>query len=121
VLKTPIGQDVFSWVGAKITRVLNLSYVGSDFVFGALACRAAACSGEGGRGQRDGGARLRLRLPDPATIIFVASVFAILYHLGVMQVIVKAVAEADDAADGASGAKPERGRLDLHGPDPRPR
>ena len=36
VLKTPIGQNVFSWVGGKITRVLNLSYVGSDFVFGAL-------------------------------------------------------------------------------------
>src|SRR5512147_1765465 len=36
VLKTPIGQQVFSWVGARITRVLNLSYVGSDFVFGPL-------------------------------------------------------------------------------------
>ena len=26
VLKTPIGQEVFSWVGSKITRVLNLSH-----------------------------------------------------------------------------------------------
>ena len=44
VLKTPIGQEVFSWVGAKITRVLNLSYVGSEFVFGALGVRAADSS-----------------------------------------------------------------------------
>ena len=28
VLKTPFGQDLFSWMGAKITRLLNLSFVG---------------------------------------------------------------------------------------------
>jgi concentrative nucleoside transporter, CNT family len=106
VLKTPIGQDVFSWVGAKITRVLNLSYVGSDFVFGALGVPG------GGQlpvtlGELNGTAALGFVfafqiLP---TIIFVAAMFAILYHLGVMQVIVRAVAKLMTHLMGASGAE----------------
>jgi concentrative nucleoside transporter, CNT family len=106
VLKTPIGQEVFSWVGAKITRVLNLSYVGSEFVFGALGIQ--------------GGGQLPVKVGDLtgsaaqgfifafqilSTIIFVAAMFAILYHLGVMQVIVRAVAKLMTRLMGASGAE----------------
>jgi CNT family concentrative nucleoside transporter len=106
VLKTPIGQDVFSWVGGKITRLLNLSFVGSEFVFGALGIQG------GGQlavkaGEANGTAALGFVfafqiLP---TIIFVASVFAILYHLGVMQLIVRAVAKLMTRLMGASGAE----------------
>jgi CNT family concentrative nucleoside transporter len=106
VLKTPIGQDVFSWVGGKITRVLNLSYVGSDFVFGALgvpgggmlAVKAGELSGTAALG-------FVFAFQILPTIIFVAAVFAILYHLGVMQVIVKAVAKLMTRLMGASGAE----------------
>jgi len=106
VLKTPVGQEVFSWVGAKITRVLNLSYVGSDFVFGPLGIQ--------------GGGQLPVKVGDLtgtaaqgfifafqilSTIIFVAAMFAILYHLGVMQVIVRAVAKLMTRLMGASGAE----------------
>ena len=106
VLKTPIGQDVFSWVGAKITRVLNLSYVGSDFVFGALGVPGGGLLAVKA-GESTGTAALGFVfafqiLP---TIIFVASVFAILYHLGVMQVIVRAVAKLMTRLMGASGAE----------------
>jgi CNT family concentrative nucleoside transporter len=106
VLKTSIGQQVFSWVGGKITRVLNLSYVGSDFVFGTLGVPG------GGQlpvkvGELSGTAALGFVfafqiLP---TIIFVAAMFAILYHLGVMQVIVRAVAKLMTNLMGASGAE----------------
>ena len=106
VLKTPIGQELFSWVGSRITRVLNLSYVGSAFVFGALGVQ--------------GGGELPVKVGDLSgtaaqgfvfafqilsTIIFVAAMFAILYHLGVMQVIVKAVAKLMTHLMGASGAE----------------
>jgi CNT family concentrative nucleoside transporter len=106
VLKTPIGQNVFSWVGAKITRVLNLSYVGSDFVFGALGVPGGGLLAVKA-GESTGTAALGFVfafqiLP---TIIFVASVFAILYHLGVMQVIVRAVAKLMTRLMGASGAE----------------
>jgi concentrative nucleoside transporter, CNT family len=112
VLKTPFGRDLFSWLGGKITRLLNLSFVGSEFVFGAL-------------GIQGGG---KLAVSDPAagalapptgvaamgfvfafqilpTIIFVAALFAILYHLGVMQLIVKGVAKLMTHLMGASGAE----------------
>jgi CNT family concentrative nucleoside transporter len=106
VLKTPIGQEIFAWVGGKITRVLNLSYVGSDFVFGPLGIQ--------------GGGQLPVKVGDLtgtaaqgfifafqilSTIIFVAAMFAILYHLGVMQVIVRAVAKLMTRLMGASGAE----------------
>ena len=112
VLKTPFGRDLFSWMGAKVTRLLNLSFVGSEFVFGAL-------------GIQGGG---KLAVTDPAagalapatgiaamgfvfafqilpTIIFVAALFAILYHLGVMQLIVKGVAKLMTHLMGARGAE----------------
>src|SRR5574341_576424 len=106
VLKTPIGQQMFSWVGGKITRVLNLSYVGSEFVFGALGIQGggqlAARAGEANATAALGFIFAFQILP---TIIFVAAVFAILYHLGVMQVIVRAVAKLMTRLMGASGAE----------------
>jgi len=106
VLKTPIGQQLFSWVGGKITRVLNLSYVGSEFVFGVLGIQGggqlAARAGEANATAAIGFIFAFQILP---TIIFVAAVFAILYHLGVMQVIVKAVAKLMTRLMGASGAE----------------
>jgi CNT family concentrative nucleoside transporter len=103
VLRVPAGQRLFSWVGTVITRLLNLSFVGSEFVFGALGVQ--------------GGARLPV---DPGgaaavgfifafqvlpTIIFVAAIFAILYHLGIMQVVVRAMAVVMTRLMGASGAE----------------
>jgi CNT family concentrative nucleoside transporter len=93
VLKTWAGQALFSYVGDKINRLLGLSFVGSEFVFGKL----------GARGGADFGFVFAFQvLP---TIIFIAALFAILYHLGVMQVIVSAFARVMTALMGASGAE----------------
>src|SRR5512140_3620571 len=32
VLKTPVGQTLFTWVGSKLTRPLSLSFVGCELV-----------------------------------------------------------------------------------------
>jgi CNT family concentrative nucleoside transporter len=106
VLKTPVGQEVFSWIGGKITRLLNLSYVGSEFVFnvlgiqggGHLPVMAGAANGTAAIG-------FVFAFQILPTIIFVAALFAILYHLGIMQVIVKAVAKVMTRLMGASGAE----------------
>jgi CNT family concentrative nucleoside transporter len=82
VLKTPWGQRAFAWVGAKITRLLELSYIGSEFVFGKLGAK-------GGADTNIGFIFATQILP---AILFVAALFAVLYHLGIMQLIVKAVA-----------------------------
>ena len=36
ILKTEIGQNVFSWVGKKIEQLLTLADEGGSFVFGGL-------------------------------------------------------------------------------------
>ncbi|HEY3121850.1 MAG TPA: nucleoside transporter C-terminal domain-containing protein, partial [Vicinamibacteria bacterium] len=93
VLKTWAGQALFGYVGGKINQVLGLSYVGSQFVFGKLGAR-------GGEGL--GFVFAFQVLP---TIIFVAALFAILYHLGVMQLVVRAFARVMTGLMGASGAE----------------
>jgi len=95
VLKTPFGQDLFAWVGEKITRLLELSFVGSEFVFGKLGAKG------GGHGEIGFVFAFQV-LP---TIIFVSAVFAVLYHLGVMQVIVGLFARLMTRLMKASGAE----------------
>ena len=106
VLKTPIGQELFTFVGGKITRLLNLSFVGSEFLFGAMGMQGGGHEpvkvGDA-TGFTDLGFYFAFQILP--TIIFVASVFAILYHLGVMQLIVTAVAKLMTRLMGASGAE----------------
>jgi CNT family concentrative nucleoside transporter len=94
VLKTSIGQGVFAWLGAKISRLLRFSFVGSEFLFGKL--------GLPGGGDNIGFIFAFQVLP---TIIFIAALFAILYYLGVMQVVVKLFAQVMTRLMGASGAE----------------
>src|SRR6185503_1098721 len=93
VLKTPVGQALFAYVGGKINRLLSFSYVGSEFVFGKVGAPGGA------------GLGFMFAFQVLPTIIFIAALFAILYHLGVMQLIVKAFARVMTALMGASGAE----------------
>src|SRR6185503_13161262 len=92
VLKTYAGQALFAWIGDKINKVLGFSFVGSEFVFGKM-------------GARGGDMGFIFAFQVLPTIIFIAAVFAILYYLGVMQVIVKAFAVVMTRLMGASGAE----------------
>ncbi len=74
VLRTQVGQDLFAWIGAVVTRVLALSFKGSEFVFGQLGAK------QGGGGPVGFVFAFQV-LP---TIVFAAATFAVLYHLGVM-------------------------------------
>jgi concentrative nucleoside transporter, CNT family len=93
VLKTAVGQALFAWIGDKINKVLSFSFVGSEFVFGKMGARGGAGTG------------FVFAFQVLPTIIFIAAVFAILYYLGVMQVIVKAFAVVMTRLMGASGAE----------------
>ena len=95
VLKTPFGQAAFAWVGHKIQALLELSYVGSAFVFGKIGMK-------GGGDTNVGFIFATQILP---AILFVAALFAVLYHLGVMQLVVRAVAKVMTRLMGASGAE----------------
>jgi len=91
VLRTGFGR-VFEVMGSAITRLLDYTQAGSEFVFGSLA-------------KSDGPLGVVFAFKVLPIIIFVASLFAILYYLGVMQVIVRGIAVAMQRVMGSSGAE----------------
>jgi CNT family concentrative nucleoside transporter len=92
VLRVPAGQALFRWLGNVIGTVLHYSYAGSSFVFGKL-----------GEPNSELGVVFAFQIL-PA-IIYVSALFAILYYLGVMQVVVRAFALVMSRVLGASGAE----------------
>lgn len=95
LLQVPQGRDLLAGASSVVQSVLAQSYEGSKFVFGAM--------GDVGGGESGLGTIFAFQvLP---TIIFIASLFSILYYLGVMQFIVKAVARLMMWTMGTSGAE----------------
>jgi CNT family concentrative nucleoside transporter len=92
VLRLETGRKVIGKAGAFITNVLDYSYEGSKFVFGPL----------GDKGSSLGFSFAFQILP---AIIFISALFAILYYVGVMQVVVRAFAVVMTKLMGASGAE----------------
>jgi CNT family concentrative nucleoside transporter len=106
VLKTAIGQRVFSTLGAGINKLLGFAGVGAAFVFGPLGDSSvfsrAMIGALGPEGARYGVIFAFQVLP---TIIFIAALFAILYYFGVMQVVVRIFAMLMNKVMRASGAE----------------
>jgi CNT family concentrative nucleoside transporter len=92
VLRMPIGQTIFKALGAFVTKILNFSYAGSEFVFGEI-------------GKQHSSIGVVFAFQIMPAIIFVSALFAILYYLGVMQAVVKGLAVAMNKIMGASGAE----------------
>jgi concentrative nucleoside transporter, CNT family len=91
VLKTDFGK-VFQTIGAGVNNMLAYTEAGSEFLFGPL-----------GKGSGPFGVLFAFQvLP---IIIFIASFFAILYYLGVMQFVVKLMAIGMQKVMGVSGAE----------------
>ncbi|MSO82665.1 MAG: NupC/NupG family nucleoside CNT transporter [Acidobacteria bacterium] len=106
VLKSTPGQLLFGWLGAGITRLLGFANVGASFVFGPLGDKDAwpriMTTVLGADGARYSVLFAFQVLP---TIIFIAALFAILYYLGVMQVVVRLFAIGMRRFMKASGAE----------------
>jgi concentrative nucleoside transporter, CNT family len=92
VLRVPAGQALFRRLGELVTTLLHYSYAGSAFVFGEL-------------GKPDSSLGVIFAFQILPAIIFVSALFAIMYYLGVMQVIVRAFAVVMSRVMGASGAE----------------
>src|SRR6266496_377315 len=92
VLRVPVGQKIFSWLGATVTKILGFSYAGSEFVFGEI-------------GKQHSSIGVVFAFQIMPAIIFVSALFAIMYYLGIMQIVVKAFAVAMNKIMGASGAE----------------
>jgi concentrative nucleoside transporter, CNT family len=92
VLKADVGRRTFQKAGDAVNRLLSYAFAGSSFVFGDL----------GKQGSHLGFYFAFQVLP---TVIFIAAFFAVLYHYGVMQFIIKQVARVMTRFMGASGAE----------------
>ncbi|HBK56208.1 MAG TPA: NupC/NupG family nucleoside CNT transporter [Xanthomonadales bacterium] len=91
VLLTPFGAAIFGALSQGFVALLGFTQKGSAFIFGPLA------------GQESLGFIIAFQvLP---TIIFFASLMSVLYHLGIMQAIVKGIAWVITKVMNVSGAE----------------
>ena len=91
VLKIDLGRAAFQKAGGAVTKLLGYSYAGAHFVFGDLA--------------KPGSELGYFAFGVLPTVIFVCALFAILYHIGVMQIIIRIFAWVMTRVMGASGAE----------------
>jgi len=92
VLRVPAGQQLFATLGASAKKLLDFSYVGSAFLFGEI-------------GKADSNLGFSFAFQVLPTIIFIAAFFAVLYHFGIMQLIIRGAAWVMTKIMGASGAE----------------
>jgi concentrative nucleoside transporter, CNT family len=99
ILKTTIGQTVFDFIARKITDLLDFANAGAEFVFGGLVKRELLVPVFG-----EEYAFLFMFKIMP-TIIFVAVLVSIAYHIGLMQRIVSVFARAMKFVMNVSGSE----------------
>src|SRR6266481_2588174 len=92
VLRFEIGRNIFQSAGFYVNKLLSYSYVGSEFVFGEIGKKVSSMG-------------FSFAFQVLPTIIFIAAFFALLYHIGVMQLIIRVAAWIMTRVMGASGAE----------------
>ncbi|MBC8193039.1 MAG: NupC/NupG family nucleoside CNT transporter [Candidatus Marinimicrobia bacterium] len=95
ILATPIGKPVFMFLDRGINKLLSFSDAGAEFLFGALAISPGQENSLG----------FFFAFQILPTIIFFSAFMAILYHFGIMQLVVKYIARAMQKTMGTSGSE----------------
>jgi CNT family concentrative nucleoside transporter len=103
ILKTGPGEFLFQWLGDSFTNILKFSEEGSDFVFNSYPDPDNAQEAESYPPIDVVARTLAFRvLP---TIIFFSALMSVLYHVGIIQVIVRAMATVMQKTLKTSGAE----------------
>jgi concentrative nucleoside transporter, CNT family len=92
VLRVDYGRRAFQVMGDAANKVLSYSFVGSEFLFGDL-------------GKQTSHIGFIFAFQVLPVVIFICALFAILYHIGIMQIIIRGMAWAMTRIMGASGAE----------------
>src|SRR5271157_1671567 len=92
VLKFEVGRAIFQYLGDAVNKLLSFAFAGSTFVFGGLGMKTSSFG-------------FIFAFQVLPAIIFIAAVFAFLYHIGVMQIFIRAFAWVMTRVMGASGAE----------------
>lgn len=98
ILKVPLGQDIFAFLGKAINKLLDFSQEGGLFVFGDLTKISQILP----PGIVSAGVFLFILIP---TIIFVCVLVSMAYHIGLMQRIVALLARFVHWAMRVSGSE----------------
>ncbi|MEO8087863.1 MAG: nucleoside transporter C-terminal domain-containing protein, partial [Bacteroidota bacterium] len=99
ILKTSIGQSIFGFLAKAITKVLDFAMDGANFVFGLLVDKETLDKVVGPAHS------FIFMFKIMPTIIFVAVLVSIAYHIGLMQRIVSVFAKGMKAIMNVSGSE----------------
>lgn len=99
ILKTTVGQNIFEVMARFITRILDFANAGAEFVFGGLVKRELLVPIFGER------YAFLFMFKIMPTIIFVAVLVSIAYHIGLMQRIVAIFAKGMKLIMNVSGSE----------------
>jgi CNT family concentrative nucleoside transporter len=88
VLRFNYGQMFMSWAGGVVTSMLSATFAGTQVLFGQLGLPNSGAFGAL-LGPNKGAIFAFQVLP---TIIFISAFFAVLYHIGLMQIIIRGMA-----------------------------
>jgi concentrative nucleoside transporter, CNT family len=92
VLRFAFGRALFQAAGDGVNKLLSFAFAGSEFMFGELGKKISSIG-------------FIFAFQVLPTIIFIAAVFAFLYHIGVMQWVIRLFAWVMTRVMGASGAE----------------
>ncbi|HEV2274058.1 MAG TPA: Na+ dependent nucleoside transporter N-terminal domain-containing protein, partial [Acidobacteriaceae bacterium] len=92
VLRSTVGERGLAMAGRAVNRLLTYAFAGSTFVFGELGAQHSSF----------GSIFAFQVLP---TIIFISALFSVLYHLGIMQVVIRIFARVMLVTMRVSGAE----------------
>jgi len=98
ILKTTPGRRTFEWASAVVNRLIEFANEGSKMVFGPLADAAALQATFGNN-------TFIFAITVTATIILVAALSSLLYHWGILQKVVHALAWVMQRAMKTSGSE----------------
>ena len=97
VIVWPIGQRILAAAGSAVNKLLSFAFAGSTFVFGDLANSHSKIGAAFGTNF--------FAFQVLPTIIFISAFFAVLYYLGIMQLIIRGFARAMQWTMKVSGAE----------------
>jgi len=99
ILKVPLGQKIFAFLGYVVKKLLDYALEGGEFVFGPLV-NVPLVEQTFGPGQ---GYLFVFQLT--ISVIFIAVLVSISYHIGLMQRIISVVAKLVHKLMGVSGSE----------------
>lgn len=94
ILKTPLGKPVFGFLDKVVSKLISFSDAGSDFLFTSFVPDVGFHP-----------SLINFAFRALPTIIFFSSLMAVLYHLGIIQFVVKWIARAMQNTMGTSGSE----------------